>query len=340
MAAAVERKVLCSKCKKASGTMTCRGCRQDFCYRHVTEHRQELNQQMDEMVVNHDQLKQSITEQEAQPNCHPLIKRVDQWEEESIRKIQQAAKDARGLLLTIVDTDRPKIVSQLADLANELHKARQEEDFAETDLQRWKNKLDQLKSNFDAADIIDFTADGNSTALIPKYVINHGSTECFARIKGPARIEEDGKVLTHDPTIGFVTARCRNKYSLGQHRFSFRIEGNPYNFSCGFFSVNKPIDFIISTPVNNIQRYGSNLPPPIQSINPHIPYLFHQNNFGFQSHVTYDVLIDCTEQTIQFAVGTPGSGGNKTVNIDLTKLPFPWQFFVITGDANDRVCLC
>ncbi|CAF5040013.1 unnamed protein product, partial [Rotaria sp. Silwood1] len=66
MANAAERKTLCSICEKAAGIFTCRGCQKDFCYRHVAEHRQELNKQMDELTTNHDQLQQTIVEQEAQ----------------------------------------------------------------------------------------------------------------------------------------------------------------------------------------------------------------------------------------------------------------------------------
>jgi hypothetical protein len=45
-------KILCSICQKASGILTCRGCGKDFCYRHVAEHRQELNKQMDEITTS------------------------------------------------------------------------------------------------------------------------------------------------------------------------------------------------------------------------------------------------------------------------------------------------
>ncbi len=80
MATATGTKTLCSTCQKAAGILTCRGCGKDFCYRHVAEHRQELNKQMDEVPTTHDQLQQTIIEQETQPTCHPLMKRIDEWE--------------------------------------------------------------------------------------------------------------------------------------------------------------------------------------------------------------------------------------------------------------------
>jgi hypothetical protein len=118
----MRRKMPCSKCNKAAGILTCRGCQKDFCYPHVAEHRQELNKNMDDVATNHDQLQQTIAEQEAQPNCHPLMKRIDVWEQQSINKIKQAADIARKELLTIVAAHRNKVTNDLTHLTQELNK--------------------------------------------------------------------------------------------------------------------------------------------------------------------------------------------------------------------------
>lgn len=333
------KKLPCSKCQKASSMMICRGCGQGFCYRHITDHRQELSQQMDELVISHDQFKQNITEQEIEPTCHSLIKRVEQWEQESIDKIRQAANDARTLLVDIINTYRPEVGNALADLTKELQNARREDDYVETDLQQWREKLNQLNSQFNAAQIIEFNPDGNDTALIPKYVINHGSTECFNQIDGDARIETDGKVLVHGLSNEFISVHCRNKYSFGKHRFSFRIERTDYGyFLCGLNSTSTPTDLIITSQ----QVYGAfgqtRQSPAIRSVNQKISCFFHSYNGELQSGCTYEVLIDCDKQIIQLTE-KPGSR-TWTRNIDLTKLPFPWQFFIILNGANDCVRLC
>jgi flavoprotein len=79
MSIASGKKKLCSTCQKTAGILTCRGCGKEFCYRHVVEHRQELNKLMDEVATNHDQLQQTIVEQEAQPNSHPVMKKIDEY---------------------------------------------------------------------------------------------------------------------------------------------------------------------------------------------------------------------------------------------------------------------
>jgi hypothetical protein len=51
---------------------------------------------LDEIVFEHDTLQQNIVEnQSKQNNQHPILKEIDQWEKNSIIKIQQLAEEAR-----------------------------------------------------------------------------------------------------------------------------------------------------------------------------------------------------------------------------------------------------
>src|SRR5262249_43938650 len=94
MASSTSQKVSCATCGKAAGLFTCRGCAKDFCTQHVAEHRQTLGKQMDEVTLSHDQLRQAIAECTAEPRRHPLMKQIDEWEKQSVAKINQAADDA------------------------------------------------------------------------------------------------------------------------------------------------------------------------------------------------------------------------------------------------------
>ena len=54
----------CFTCNKSIGTFTCRGCKQNFCITHASEHRQMLSMQMDEDIIPlHDQLQENILQQ-------------------------------------------------------------------------------------------------------------------------------------------------------------------------------------------------------------------------------------------------------------------------------------
>jgi len=72
----------CVTCGKEKATLRCAGCLQDFCFNPLVEHRQQLNKQLDEIEVYRD-----LVQQTTNPNKHPSIQRIDQWEQESIQKI-------------------------------------------------------------------------------------------------------------------------------------------------------------------------------------------------------------------------------------------------------------
>src|ERR1700722_19715067 len=53
----------CVICNKENSTVTCEGCLQIFCYDHLTNHRQELGDQLIEIENNRDSFRQTLNEQ-------------------------------------------------------------------------------------------------------------------------------------------------------------------------------------------------------------------------------------------------------------------------------------
>jgi phosphoribosylaminoimidazole-succinocarboxamide synthase len=86
-------KTPCITCGKGTGLFKCEGCTQTFCTKHVVEHRKTLHHQLDEIIVEHDTLHQTIIENKGQN--HPLIIFIDEWEQKSIKTIQQIAQETR-----------------------------------------------------------------------------------------------------------------------------------------------------------------------------------------------------------------------------------------------------
>jgi hypothetical protein len=52
---------------------------QDFCYNHFNNHRQELSRQLQEIEITHE-----IFQQTARPEKHPSIRKINDWESDSI----------------------------------------------------------------------------------------------------------------------------------------------------------------------------------------------------------------------------------------------------------------
>ncbi|CAF4162562.1 unnamed protein product [Rotaria sp. Silwood2] len=340
MANATEGKTPCSICQKTAGILICRGCGKDFCYRHVVEHRQEINKQMDELTTNHDQFQQTIAEQEVQPNCHPLIQKINEWEQESIDKIHRAADDARKQVITIIGIHRTQVIHDLVCLTKKLSEAHNEDDYVETDLKEWTKKLDKLKADLNAFQTIDFSEDNNSSTLISKLFINDASTDIFHRIVGDIQINEGGKVAVHGPTNGIAAVCCRGEYALGKHRFHFKIERlfNYSAFYCGIVSKNTPTDSICITSVNYGGHRCSIPSGTPKYLNQNVLFCFNGSNYYFQMNETYELLVDCNEQIIRLTEGQLGR--THELKINLTICPLPWQFFIALISANDYVRLC
>ncbi|CAF1457511.1 unnamed protein product [Rotaria sordida] len=137
-------KARCIICRKERSAVRCEGCSQMFCYNHLPIHHQELSKQLDEIEQNRDFLRQTLTQQTNHPQQHSLIKQIDQWEKDSIKKIQQTAEECRQLLPHHITKHITQIEGNLAKLTDQLKHIRQENDFNEIDLSHLKEKLTQL----------------------------------------------------------------------------------------------------------------------------------------------------------------------------------------------------
>ena len=137
-------KAYCVKCRKERATLKCAGCSQDFCFDHLTDHRQDLGSQLDDIEMNRDLFRQTLNEHMNDPKKHLLIKQIDQWEEDSIYKIRQTAEHCRQLVLQHTNEHLNEIEINLNKLTNQLRETRKENDFNEIELNQFKQKLEEL----------------------------------------------------------------------------------------------------------------------------------------------------------------------------------------------------
>jgi hypothetical protein len=137
-------KTRCLMCSKEKATLRCGGCLQEYCYKHLENHRQDLNKQLDEIELNHDLFRQSLTQQIEQPNNHLLMQQIDAWEQKSIKTIQQTAEEARQTLLKSTNESINQLEINLNKLTNQLRQSRNEDDFNEINLRQFQEELDKL----------------------------------------------------------------------------------------------------------------------------------------------------------------------------------------------------
>jgi uncharacterized phage infection (PIP) family protein YhgE len=138
-------KARCAICAKEKAIMKCEGCLKSFCYNHVTDHRQELNKQLEDVEVTCDLIRQSLAEQTNSSQKHSLLQKINDWEEESIKKIRETAEEARQLLDKHTIGPINDMVVRLNKVTEQLQQSHRENDFYETDLRQWQENLTKLK---------------------------------------------------------------------------------------------------------------------------------------------------------------------------------------------------
>jgi ribosome recycling factor len=157
-------KTQCITCGKEKATSKCEGCLQNFCLTHLVEHRQQLSRQLDEIEIDRDLFRETLNQGITELQRHPLIQKINEWEEDSIQKIRQASEETRQLLLKHSSKYINHIEEKLIKLTNQLRQGRKEDDITENDLNRWKEELKQLTEQFTKP--LNITIQQSSTPLI------------------------------------------------------------------------------------------------------------------------------------------------------------------------------
>jgi hypothetical protein len=142
-------KARCTTCNKEKSSVRCEGCKQLFCFNHLTEHRQELTSQLDGIEGDRNLLRQNLTDQTNNLPNNFLIKEIDEWEKDSIKKVQQTAKEWRKILIQHKTEHINQIEVKLTIFTDQVKETRAENDFNEIDLSEFKQKLTQLSQELD-----------------------------------------------------------------------------------------------------------------------------------------------------------------------------------------------
>ena len=169
MATAVN-KTRCSICGKEKATFRCAGCLEEFCNKHLVEHRQQLHKQLDEIELNRDLFRQSLTEHIQKPNINnTLVQQINKWERDAIKKIQQTAEEARQIVLKKTSISIHQFEIKLNKLTDQLRESRDEDDFNEINLHQFQEELKQLTNELSKPSNISIRED--STPFISKLVV-------------------------------------------------------------------------------------------------------------------------------------------------------------------------
>lgn len=303
----------CIICGKMAGVFACRGCSENFCLRHTGVHREQLQKLMDEILQNYDQFRRNLQGQSVEQCEEILTEQINRWEEQSMEKIRQLARDTRQQLTRIVRDQNENFRARLAQLKEQIDLARQDGGFYENDLKDWTDRLEQLRRDFLAQQSIEIEQTNTSMSFIP-------------RISLPL----DRVRVNSSPYEDYSPRKDKDAYSTGKHLVRFKIEDYQRNSSIilGITSRNQSN---VSNPYRNPTFYGWT--------EKNLVYLagvaeenFHGYISDFRNDDTFVLTIDCQQERINLT--NTRTNRSYDLDIDVRKCPLPWELNVHLLNEN------
>lgn len=341
----------CSKCNKGMGIVTCNGCEQSYCIKHIIDHRKELSIQMDNIGQEYDLLRRDLMQDDN--GLYPLLHRIDLWEQESIRKIRQAAKQVRNDLHECLDRNKNQLKNVFNKLADELQLNQQSENYTEIDFQLWTQQLTELRKALEKTQMLQIAH--NDPNLPPIYMIkireqngvrlsdlpvqvsliqpsNTLLTEKFNVFIGDAIFSENSLVATHsgDPrrsTMIYIT----KLYASEIHQIRFRIERIHKKYL--FFGIINSLEQMNRMIFHSPSLYGW-MAPDIRVVKSR---KLLTTNINDKFNENDEILLTLNFNIQQILFEHPRTNTMSRIPIDLRLCPVPWRVVVAFFNRNDSV---
>jgi sugar lactone lactonase YvrE len=172
----------CSVCDKERITYECKGCANDFCYTHLTEHRQVFIEQLGEVENDRDQFQEIFIQQKENLPNHIIMQQITKWENDSIRKIKQTAEESRQIFMEQAIISFNEIEIKLIKLNDNIILTREENEFNEIVLEQLRLKLTKLIEELAQSPNLSINQE-SSTYINRVYIVSpNGKNILFIRI--------------------------------------------------------------------------------------------------------------------------------------------------------------
>lgn len=143
--ATTSTKTICVYCNKEKLTYPCQGCSKNYCLDHLNEHRTDLNKLLGDIENQHDQFRQELNDQKSNPSKHPLMQKINRWENDSVAKIKQTAEQCRVKLNACMNRFFLDMEKNWTHSTEQIKEMRQGNDFNEIDLNYLTQRLQKLQ---------------------------------------------------------------------------------------------------------------------------------------------------------------------------------------------------
>ena len=334
MASSRKQCVIGNDCKQ-SGVAHCEGCSQAFCIKHFNDHRRSLDEEMNIVMSEYNDFKNTLVQAPNDSCIEPLIKEIDDWEIASLEKIQQKAAESRQRLLQFKATHIESLSTKLQPVAEQIKIGREQDDYTEIDLRRWRKRLNDLQSYLISPSTIVIDRH-NNIPLVSDISVSFLSTgnELFDRVAdSDVQIEEDGEVAV---AVNYITKyneiRGKNDYAFGCH--TVRVQIAHLSKQWTYLGINSKLIPLRKSSYQSKSGYGWCSSNYIYSNG---TYEFNKTNPPIEMNM-YDVItliFDCANRKISMI--NERTDVKHELIVDINNCPFPWQLHAILLQHGSRI---
>ncbi|CAF2475408.1 unnamed protein product [Rotaria sp. Silwood2] len=353
-------KKTCVKCATNSGVVTCDGCHQSFCQHHLSEHQQELVQQMDRISDQCELFRQGLLQQN---DPSPILSAIDLWEEASIKKIQLIAKNARTEVHQLTKQTLKDFNESIDKITTSMESSRKTSDATEIDIKNWTRQFQTLQELIKQPFPIGVGTDEKSTSII-RFIkitydsliynsaqakvnkeqqssvkleshssflqeINTAAEERFYQVAGRVKLAENGSVAT---CVGYSSIYGIKLYASGKHSIRFRVVAKK----------NEGIFFGILTSAQEMTARSTEMPSAYgwrdfdrAIINGNAQLKgYREKNIEPDDQMTLTIDCDHTE----LALTHHRLKKKVQLSVDLNNCPLPWRLLV-TSYGEDIISI-
>jgi len=215
-----------------------------------------------------------------------------------------------------------------------LRRAREDDDYVETDLKSWMNTIEELKCNMNSVAPEANIYEDSTITLIGKLHVSilkakTVEDETFGEFYGSIRIENNGRVAVHTgPRQSNAHVRGTKEYTTGKHLVRFSINKRNAIFNLSFNIISKS---------TSCDPYGWYTDDDIS--NPDHSCMISKDFDDFKGETSFELelTIDCDQQKISYF--NERTKKKHEINVNIKIMPFPWQLQFELFDCEDRVQL-
>ncbi|CAF1126725.1 unnamed protein product [Rotaria magnacalcarata] len=335
MPSLTREKQSCSPLYKVSQNTFVDKAEQHSSVAHSMKHREKLANQMKNVYLYHNQIRQIVIYDTKDFTNNFLMKRVDDWERQSILKIQQTASDVRQELTQVVTKHTTEMSEIFAEISQQLNKARVQNNYIENDIKCWLEKLEQFIKDFQTPKTINIISDERAHAFIPKIKLSLASVDSFHQANGDIQVDYSGYTITHGLSNGDATIHGKTEYYSGIHKFRFQIEklGTPKWVFFGIVSKNASSQANLHR-TRTVYGWAGHHQVWLNGVHHH-QHLGYVCEFDV-SHII-ELFVDCDKKVIRLTNETTSS--THEIDVPPIKCPLPWTLYLGLYGSGDQVRL-